>query len=79
MPHGTIRAASLKTIIPLVMEHYNCDENAALKIFYKSHTGECYADDSTGLYGQSALYIFSLLCEEMADPGIGFRGPQKLA
>ena len=69
MPHGTIRAASLKTIIPLVMKHFNCDENAALKIFYESHTGKCYADDSTGLYGQSALYVFSLLCEELVNPG----------
>ena len=47
------------------MEHFNCGENDALKIFYESHTGNCYADDSTGLYGQSALYIFSLLCDEM--------------
>jgi hypothetical protein len=64
MPHGTIRAATLKTIIPLIMEHCNCDENAALKAFYESHTGKCYADDSMGLYGQSAAYVFSLFCDE---------------
>jgi hypothetical protein len=66
MSHGTIRAATLKTIIPLIMEHFKCSENNALKMFYESHTGKCYADDSLGLYGQSAVYIFSLLCEEMA-------------
>ena len=65
MPHGTIRAATLKTIIPMIMERFNCNENDALKIFYESHIGECYADDSTGLYGQSALHVFTLLCEEM--------------
>jgi hypothetical protein len=65
MPHGTIRAATLKTIILLIMEHYNYEENDALKMFYESHTGKCYADDSLGLYGQSAAYIFSLFCEEM--------------
>ena len=65
MTHGTIRAATLKSIIPLVMEQFNCDENAALKIFYESHTGKCYSDDDTGLYGQSALYVFSLLCDEL--------------
>jgi hypothetical protein len=65
MPHGTIRAATLKTIIPLIMERFACEENDALKLFYESHTGKCYADDSTGLYGQSAVYIFSLLCDEM--------------
>jgi len=67
MPHGTIRAATLKTIIPLIMEHFSCEENDALKMFYESHTGKCYADDSTGLYGQSAVHVFSLFCEEMAE------------
>ena len=65
MPHGTIRAATLKTIIPLIIERFNCGENEALKMFYESHIGKCYADDSTGLYGQSAAYIFSLFCEEI--------------
>jgi len=67
MGHGTIRASTLKTIIPLVMEKFNCTENEALKLFYESHIGACYSDDSTGLYGQSALYVFSLLCDELAD------------
>jgi len=65
MGHGTIRAATLKTIIPLIMEHFKYTENEALKMFYESHTGKCYADDSTGLYGQSAAYVFQLLCDEM--------------
>ena len=49
----------------MVMERFKCSENNALKIFYESHIGECYSDDSTGLYGQGALYVFSLLCEEL--------------
>jgi len=65
MSHGTVRAATLKTIILLIMEHYNCGENAALKMFYESHTGKCFSDDTTGLYGQSALHVFSLFCDEM--------------
>ena len=64
MAHCTIRATTLKTIILLIMEHFNCEENAALKLFYESHIGKCFSDDSTGLYGQSALYIFSLFCDE---------------
>jgi hypothetical protein len=67
MPHGTIRAATLKTIIPLIMERFGCDENTALKMFYESYIGKCYADDNTGLYGQSAVYVFSLFCEEIVD------------
>jgi hypothetical protein len=64
MPHGTIRAVTLKKIIPLVMERFNCGENEALKKFYESHTGACYADDDTGLYGQSAYYVVDLFSEE---------------
>ena len=47
------------------MERFKCEENTALKLFYESHTGKCYADDSTGLYGQSAAFVFSLFCDEM--------------
>jgi CRISPR-associated endonuclease/helicase Cas3 len=64
MTHGTIRAATLKDVIPMIMRQYNCDENHALKLFYESHIGACYSDDETGLYGQSALYIFSLFMEQ---------------
>jgi hypothetical protein len=67
MPHGTIRAATLKTILPMIMEREACDENQALKRFYESHTGSCYADDETGLYGQSALHVFSLYEAEQED------------
>jgi hypothetical protein len=67
MPHGTIRAVTLKTVIPLIMERFNCGENDALKKFYESSTGMCYADDNTGLYGQSAYYIADLFFEEVGD------------
>ena len=70
MAHGTIRAVTLKTIIPLIMERFHCGENEALKLFYESHTGACYSDDNTGLYGQSALYVFSLFCDEKGDSGL---------
>jgi len=67
MPHGTIRAATLKTILPMIIDREGCDEDRALKRFYESHTGACYADDETGLYGQSALYIFSLYDAEQKE------------
>ena len=65
MGHGTIRASTLKTIILLIMERFMCGENEALKMFYESHIGKCYADDGTGLYGQSAVHVFQLFCDEM--------------
>ena len=64
MPHGTIRAATLKKTMQIIMEHFNCSENEAIKKFYESHIGACYADDSTGLYGQSAFYIAGLFFDE---------------
>jgi hypothetical protein len=64
MPHGTIRAVTLKTIIKLVMERFNCDEDEAIKKFYESHIGACYADDGSGLYGQSAYYVADLFFDE---------------
>ena len=64
MPHGTIRAATLPTIIKMISNTYGLSDDAALKMFYESHIGACYADDESGLYGQSALYVFSLFQEE---------------
>ena len=64
MAHGTIRAATLQTILNLIIKYYSVDEDTAMKMFYESHIGACYSDDTTGLYGQSALYVFSLFLEE---------------
>ena len=64
MSHGTIRAATLKKVIQIIMEQLNCSEDEALKKFYESHIGTCYADDTTGLYGQSAYYIAGLFFDE---------------
>ena len=69
MSHGTIRAATLPAVINLIKDEYSVDENKALKMFYESHIGSCYSDDSSGLYGQSALYIFSLFREEQQELG----------
>jgi hypothetical protein len=67
MAHGTVRAATLPAIIALIMDRYAVDDDEALKKFYESHTGACYADDGSGLYGQSALFVFSLFCEEQTE------------
>ena len=64
MPHGTIRAATLPEIIRYISEEFEVCDDEALKMFYESHIGACYADDESGLYGQSALYVFSLFREE---------------
>ena len=66
MDHGLIRTATLKTIVSLITERFGGDENEAYQRFNDSHTGKCFADDSTGLYGQSAIHVFSLFCDEIS-------------
>lgn len=41
----------------------NVGENEALRIIYTSPIADLLEDDSMGLYGQSALYIYSLIDE----------------
>ncbi|MDR3130512.1 MAG: nucleotidyltransferase domain-containing protein [Treponema sp.] len=64
MAHGLVKAVIIPEIIRLIEEKYSVHEDAALDMFYSSATGASLADDETGLYGQSALYIFSLFSEE---------------
>lgn len=65
MNHATTRAVLVPEIVRLISEKYHISETEALDKFYTSATGASFADDETGLYGQSALYIFGLFCEEL--------------
>lgn len=67
MNHATTRATILPEIVRLISEKYRISEKDALDRFYTSATGASFADDETGLYGQSALYIFGLFCEEQEE------------
>lgn len=67
MAHKTIRATNIPEIVKLICENMQMSESEALDAFYSSSTGKSYADDETGLYGQSALYIYGLFCTEMRD------------
>ena len=64
MDHATTRATIVPEIVKLISEKYHITEMEALDEFYTSATGASYADDETGLYGHSALYVFGLFCEE---------------
>ncbi len=67
MNHATTRATIVPEIVRLISEKHNISETEALDKFYTSATGASFADDETGLYGQSALYIFGLFCEEVGE------------
>lgn len=64
MEHYLIRATIIPEIVKLIQDKLSISENEALKRFYTSSTGSALADDSTGLYGQSALYVYSLFLQE---------------
>ena len=64
MNHSTTRATILPEIIRKIMTHDYLSEEEALRAFYSSATGASFADDETGLYGQSPNYIFGLYLEE---------------
>ncbi|MCM1102811.1 MAG: hypothetical protein NC409_01795 [Clostridium sp.] len=65
MKHGTVRAVILPDIIRMICDRFQWTEEEALDRFYLSATGANFSDDETGLYGQSALYIFGLFCDEL--------------
>ena len=67
MSHATIRATIIPEIIKLICQDRKVDEQTALDMFYTSATGASYADDDTGLYGQSALFVYSLFDKEMKE------------
>ena len=67
MSHATVRATILPEIIRLICAEQKVSEREALDLFYGSATGASFADDDTGLYGQSALYIYGLFREEMQE------------
>ena len=62
--HNLVRATNIPQIVKILCHYYNISEDEALKRFYESATGANYADDETGLYGQSALHIVGLFIME---------------
>ena len=65
MGHCLIRATLMPEIIRLITEKYNVSDNKALEMFYQSATAASLYDSETGLYGQSALCIFSEFVDEL--------------
>jgi len=62
--HSLVRATVIPEIVKILCRYYNISEDEALKRFYESNTAANYADEETGLYGQSALYLAGLYIEE---------------
>ena len=67
MGHELIKATIIPDIVKMIQNEYGLSENEALARFYTSITYLNYDDDETGLYGQSALQIFSLYVREQIE------------
>ena len=67
MGHALVKATLIPDIVELIAKRYDISEMSALDRFYSSVTAENLADDETGLYGQSALFIYGMYCSEMGD------------
>ena len=70
MAHALIKATIIPEIVKLIAEKYTVPQEKALDMFYTSATASSLADDEAGLYGQSALYIFSLFNDEKATSSV---------
>ena len=64
MGHELIKATVIPDIVKMIQDTYGISEDMALGRFFRSVTYLNYDDDKTGLYGQSALHIFSLYAQE---------------
>lgn len=59
MSKALYNATIIPEIVKLISDKYNISEQDAMDVFYKSDTAKALNDPETGLYGQSALFIFS--------------------
>ena len=62
--HHLIKSILIPQVAELLMKNKGLSENEALKAIYESPIAQLLEDDSMGLYGQSALYIYGLITEE---------------
>ena len=59
--HHLVTTILIPQIAELLMKNKNLTENEALRKIYNSPLAELLEDDSMGLYGQSALYLYGLI------------------
>ena len=62
--HSLVRATVTPHIVTILSRYYGIGLDEGLRRFYDSKTAANYADDETGLYGQSALFIAGMFIME---------------
>ena len=59
-----IRSTIVPVIIQIISAYYKISLQDAFYQFYNSNTEKCLADDDTGLFGQSPLYLVCMFIQE---------------
>ena len=62
--HHLIKTILIPRVAELLMENKGLSEDEALRAVYESPVATLLEDDSMGLYGQSALYVYGLVVGE---------------
>ncbi|MBQ7159336.1 MAG: hypothetical protein IJS09_07960 [Treponema sp.] len=65
--HHLVKTILIPQVAELLMKNKDLSEDEALKTIYQSPVAKLLEDDSMGLYGQSALYLYGLI--EKSLPG----------
>ena len=60
MAHTLSKSILISQVTELIAKQYKIRIDDARDLFYQSKVLEMLNDDETGLYGESALYLFSL-------------------
>jgi len=63
--HHLVKTLLIPQVAKLLIAKYSVSEDDAIRIIYMSPTGKCLDDDSYGLFGQSAQFLFGLLEEDI--------------
>ncbi|MDR0520089.1 MAG: hypothetical protein LBG82_08610 [Clostridiales Family XIII bacterium] len=66
MGHRLIKATLIPEVVRMIAERHGIADKEALARYYRSATAASLDDDDTGLYGQSALFIYSLFEQEIS-------------
>ncbi len=67
MDHLLVKIILITNVIELISEKYKITLDEARDRVYLSGGVELIQDDETGLYGESALYIFSIYEKKIMD------------
>ena len=62
--HHLVKTILIPRVAVLLMSNKGLSEDDALRAIYESPIATLLEDDSMGLYGQSALYVYSLITNE---------------